>query len=228
MKVFIGVPTSEFARFSIFYDYLALLNKPENTVSSGFHTNSGAWNRNLIIDEAIAAKCTHIFFVDDDMALAPDTLTRLLEHDKDIVSGLYLNRSYPHRPVIFDYDWNDSYKVHRVHYLKENEKGLIEVEACGFGCVLIKIDVFNQLEKPYVRLGELRSDRRNEDTGFCHRVRKLGIKIFCDLDIVAGHIGVSTFWPNRIDGKWYTAIDTNGNVIINQPQLEPNLETELV
>lgn len=224
MKVFIGIPTAEYARHAIFYDYLELLEKPEGTIGAGFHTNSGAWNRNLIIDEAINAKCTHILFLDDDMAFAPNTLMKLLQHDKDIVSGLYLNRSYPHRPVIFDYDFNGDYKVHRVHSLKDNEKGLIEVEAVGFGCMLIKTTVFSSLEQPYVRLGELRKDRRNEDTGFCHRVRKLGIPVYCDLDTTVGHIGTSVFWPNNIDGKWHTAIDTNGNELFNIPQLTERAE----
>lgn len=216
MKVFIGIPTAEYARHAIFYDYLALLTKPEGTISAGFHTNSASRNRNLIIDEAIHSKCSHVLFLDDDMAFAPDTLMRLLEHDLDVVSSFYLNRSYPHTPVVFDYDFERKYKT---HLMKDNENGLIEVEAVGFGTLLCKIEIFEKLEKPYVREGQIFPDRRSEDVAFCLRLRKEGIKIHCDLDIPVGHIGTSVFWPNNIDGKWHTAVDTNGNELFNIPQM---------
>ena len=34
----------------------------------------------------------YLFAVDSDMAFAPDTLVKLLSADKDIVSGLYIQR----------------------------------------------------------------------------------------------------------------------------------------
>jgi GT2 family glycosyltransferase len=218
MKVFIGVPTSEFGRAAIFHDYLNQLIKPEGTISAGFHTNSGAQNRNLIIEEAMYTQCSHILFIDDDMAFPPNALIQLLERDKDIVGGLYLNRGYPHLPVIFDYD--SKTKITR-HLLKDHESGLIEVEAVGFGFMLIKTIIFNHLDRPYIRTGQIQKDLRSEDIDFCIRARESGFTIHCDLSLPIGHIGLATFWPNMIDGKWYTAIDTNGNELINTPQLIP-------
>ena len=225
MKVFIGVPTSEFGRAAIFQDYLNQLIKPEGTVSRGFHTNSGAQNRNLIIEEARHHKCSHILFIDDDMAFAPDSLMQLLSYDVNIVGGLYLNRGYPHLPVVFDY--NSSSSMTR-HSLKDNEKGLKEVGAVGFGFMLININVFNYMDRPYVRTGQIQKDLRSEDIDFCIRARESGFTIHCDLSLPIGHIGLATFWPNMIDGKWHTAIDTNGNELINTPQLISINELELI
>ena len=226
VKVYIGVPTAENARFAVFYDYLALLEKPTTTIGANFHTNSGAYNRNLIIDDAVANRCTHILFIDDDMAFPANSLMNLLKHDKDIVSGLFLQRNYPHIPAIFDLV-NQSLSF---HYLRHGESGLIEVAACGFGFTLIKTRVFQSIEKPYIRMGEVYKDKRGEDVGFCNRAREAGWKIYCDLDTIIGHIGVITYWPNNINCKWFTSIDTGGSEVFNIPQktgFKPEIKTPL-
>jgi len=215
-KVFIGVPTSDGVRCPVFYDYMQNMDKPEGTIGKSFHTNSGAFNRNLIINEALGTECSHILFVDDDMGFPNHALTQLLAADKDIVSGLFLKRTYPHPPVIFNFE--DGKYVRRL--LRDNEKGLLEVDATGFGFTLVRTRVFNLLERPYIRLGEFRPDRRSEDIGFCKRARAAGFRIYCDLDLPIGHIGLATYWPHNIGGVWHTAIDTDGDEVINvvQPQ----------
>lgn len=222
-KIFIGVPTSDGVRWPVFYDYLQNLDKPEGTMGAGFHTNSGAMNRNLIIQEALFRQCTHVLFIDDDMAFAPNALMKLLEHNKDIVSGLFLKRVFPHPPVIFYSDGNGK---HTRRLLKDNDKGLIHVDATGFGFTLVKTSVFALLEKPYIRLGEINPERRSEDIGFCKRARSAGFSIYCDLDCPIGHIGQATFWPHCIGGVWHTAIDTDGNEVINT--LQPKIDSSTV
>jgi|SRR5882672_11689 len=209
MKVYIGVPTSEQARHAAFYDYLSLLEKPEGTCGASFHSNTAAYNRNLIIDDALAAKSSHVLFIDDDMAMPTDSLIRLLSHDKDIVSGLYVNRQYPHPPVIFNFINGTMSRI----YLTPENAGLMEVSAAGFGFLLVKTKVFASLDKPYVRNGEIVKDRRNEDIDFCNRARAAGFKIYCDLDCPIGHIGTTTFWPAFSEGKWATTIDTGGDEV---------------
>jgi len=220
MKVYIGVPTAEFARHAIFYDYLDFLEKPPNTIVRKFHTNSAAYNRNLIIDDALANHCSHILFIDDDMAFAPNALTRLLAHDENVVGGLYFNKAYPHPPVLFDQDLNR-------RYLDDDERGLLEVGACGFGFMLVNTDVFAKLDPPYVRHGELVQDKRNEDIGFCDRLTDVGFIIYCDLDVVVGHMGTATFWPSCKDGKWYTTIDTGREEMVSVKQRTSNILTPL-
>lgn len=143
-KILIAVPTAEMARRADFYDYFNAIDKPIGTVITFSHGQSPARNRNIIIDGALKHECTHILFLDDDVAVQRDVLTRLLAHDKDIVGGLYLMRSYPHTPILFDYA--DDQGRCRTHYLKDGECGLIEVVAMGLGCCLIKTDVFKNME----------------------------------------------------------------------------------
>jgi len=228
-KVYIGVPTAEFARPAVFYDYLEFLQVPSNTMRRAFHTNSAAHNRNLIIDDALAHDCTHILFIDDDMAFPPNSLMKLLAHDKLIIGGLYFNKAFPHPPVLFDKSYNvhgHCYTLER-HLLRDDETGVIKIGACGFGFMLVDTAIFNSLEEPYVRHGEVIADKRNEDIGFCERLIEAGFDIHCDLNTVIGHIGIATFWPSRKEGKWYTAIDTGREEMITTRQRTSDILTPL-
>lgn len=207
-KVLIAVPTAEMARRADFYDYFNSMDKPIGTAISFAHGQSPARNRNLMIQGGLEQGCTHILFLDDDVAFEKDLLTRLLAHDKDIVSGLYLMRSYPHTPIAFDYA--DETGRCRTHYLSNDESGLIEVLAVGLGCCLIKTEVFRNVEEPWIRLGELEKDHWCDDIGFFKRVREAGYKMYCDLDVRVGHMAQVTIWPMLIDGKWMTTYDTKG------------------
>jgi glycosyltransferase involved in cell wall biosynthesis len=221
-KVLIGVITGEYARRADFYDYYNLLIKPEDAAVILCHDRSPAKGRNLIVEAAKDNNCTHVLFIDDDMAYKPDALLKLLEHDEDIISGLYLSRAYPHQPIIFDLADEDGSCFPM--YLMGDEPRLKRIEAAGFGFLLIKMNVFDKLEKPYVRLGELNSEEWCDDIGFFKRVREAGIKSYCDMDVMIGHMGTMIIWPNRdASGKWMTGYDTNGTGILNTPQINPNV-----
>lgn len=221
-KVLIGLLTQEYARRADFYDYFNLLEKPPGTFMIFCHDRSPAKGRNLIIEAALDNNCTHILFMDDDMACKPEALLQLLEHDKDIVSGLYLSRSYPHQPLIFDVADDSGSCLYA--YLTGNESRLKEIVAAGLGFCLVKTDVFRRLEKPWIRLGELNNEEWCDDIGFFNRVRKEGIKVYCDMECRIGHIGTMIIWPNYKDGKWSSGYDTNGKQTIDIPQFIPEVD----
>lgn len=220
-KVLIGVSTGEYARRADFYDYYNLLIKPPESAVILAHDRSPARNRNLIIQAGLENDCSHILLIDDDMAYKPDSLLKLLEHDVDIVSGLYLSRAYPHQPIIFDIADEDGSCFPM--YLIDNEFGLRPIVAAGFGFLLLKTEIFSKLEKPYVRLGELNQEEWCDDIGFFNRVRKANIQSYCDMNVQVGHMGTMIIWPNRNEkGQWMTGYDTNGTGIINTPQVNPD------
>lgn len=214
-KVMIAIPTDEMCRRIAFYDYLNAMEKPPNTIIMSVHGNSPANNRNMMVEKALEIGCTHFFTMDDDNIAQVDTLTRLLAHDKDVVSALYLMRCYPYQPLLFDSvdekGWN------RWRVLKEGESGLISVVNCGLGCVLIKMDVFKKMESPWFTLGELKKDQRCDDISFFNRVRATGFSLYCDLDCQVGHFASTSVWPAYVDGKWLTVfnnLDGNGQFSI--------------
>ncbi len=227
-RVMIAVPTAEMARRADFYDYFNILVKPEDSLITLVHGQSPARGRNMAIKQALDHNCTHIFFIDDDLAFKPDLLLRLLAHDKDIVSGYYLMRNYPHQPILFDYADEDGKCRHM--YPADDQSGLVEAVAYGLGCCLIKTDVLLAMKEEckdntWVRLGELEPDHWCDDIGFFRRVRDYGFKLFCDLNAPCGHMAQVTIWPDRVNDAWYTTYDTNSqHGKVSFPALRPPVQ----
>jgi hypothetical protein len=220
-KVLVGVSTGEYARRADFYDYYNMLEKPEGSLHLLGHDRSPAKNRNDLIQAAIDTECTHVLLIDDDMAYRSNALNQLLEHDKDIVSCLYLSRAYPHPPLVFDLA--DEKGAAFPLYLMGEQPRLVPIVAAGFGFLLMKTSIFEKLEKPYVRMGELNPEEWCDDIGFFKRVREAGIQSYCDLDCQVGHMGTMIIWPNKDkEGNWFSGYDTNGTGAINTPQITPN------
>ena len=219
IKVMIGVPTGENARRADFYDYLDMLQRPEGTVQSRAHGQSPARNRNLIIKQALEHECTHILFLDDDLEFPPDMLHRLLAHDKDIVTGLYLMRNFPHQPIIFEKTNPDGRCLH--HFLHGEKPGLVPIVNCGLGCVLIKIEVFKKVPPPWITLGECEPDHWCDDISFFNRVRGHGFELFCDTSIWVGHQAAVTLYPAFDNDAWYVVYDTHGTGKVSVPMPSP-------
>lgn len=226
MKVLIGIPTAGYSRNDSFYDYYNLLEKPEGTICTFARGQSPARNRNLMIKQALKHDCTHILFIDDDLAVPSDLLLRLMKHDKDVVTGLYLMRSFPHQPIIFDHFVKEEHIKFQWKFPVDGENGLVPIVNCGLGCALIKTDVFRALEEPWITLGEIEKDHWCDDTAFFPKVTKAGFEIFCDLSIQCGHMAQVIVRPEYVDGKWFVSYDTNGTSKITFPLPIP--EPELI
>ena len=50
--------------------------------------------RNLIAQEFMVGNYSHLFFIDADIEWNPDDALKLIKHNKDIIIGLYANKSY--------------------------------------------------------------------------------------------------------------------------------------
>lgn len=219
-KVLIGIPSREFGVRTDFHEYINRLHRDPNTVQYSCYDKSPAHSRNEIIQVAKENNCTHILFIDDDMIFKPEAYRQLLEHDVDIVSALYLVKRYPHQPLIFEDMEPDGTAL--FSYLDEPpKKRLLPIMAAGFGFCLIKTTVFDKLEKPYVRLGELDAQEWCDDIGFFKRVRDVGIKAYCDMECLVGHIGTMAIWPVLQDEEWYTGYDTGRGITVLTPQIIP-------
>lgn len=227
VKILIGVITAEMVRRADFYDYFNMLEKPAGTGIAFIHGQSPARGRNMIIEQALEHDFTHVLFVDDDVAFSPDAMMKLLAHNKDIVSGLYLMRNYPHHPIMFDEALDDGRCF--THYLSDGESGLVKIVAAGAGFLLIKTEVLRKmipfcpgkLDKTcWFTLGELENDHWCDDIAFFKHARAAGIDdMWVDLSCIIGHMAQVTVWPNPINGKWQTTYDTKGAQTISAPQI---------
>ena len=216
-KVFIGVPTMGFSRNDSFYDYYNQIDRPVGTIQSFARGQSPAANRNLMIRQAMEHNCSHILFLDDDIAPPPDILNKLISHDKDVVTALYLMREYPHLPIVFD-ESNEEKGSALNYELEPGNQGLVEITNCGLGAVLIKTKVFEKLEQPWIRLGQLKKDEWGDDIEFFNRVRRAGFRMYCDLSVHVGHFGNVIVRPMvHTDGSWLISYNTNGSETVVFP-----------
>ncbi len=139
---------------------------------------------------------THIMWIDSDIVFNAAQFDRLLKHDKDIVSGLYLMQGGDEYATVVKEDKEYFLKDGRYQFLKpqdiEGQKDLFEVDYTGFGFILIKRGVFESVGYPWFRpifheIGPC-YDFASEDASICQLFREQGYKIHIDPTIRVGHV----------------------------------------
>jgi GT2 family glycosyltransferase len=149
-------------------------------------------NRNAIVGEAFKSDAEWTLMVDDDMVFGPDFIERLMKHDLDIVTGLYVKKFYPHTPNVTRKDENGVRQV--VEDIPEN--GLIEADGVGGGFVLIRTKVFKGIEPPWFAMPPNKTSPggvMGEDYYFCEKAQGAGYKVMVDCSLVVGHLGLHPF-----------------------------------
>jgi FkbM family methyltransferase len=193
-KILIAIPTAkniEPDTFKSIYD-LVVPDGYETTFQFFYGYNIDQV-RNLIADWVVKG-FDYLFSVDSDIAFPPDTLARLISHNKDMVSGLYIQRK-PGEHILEVYEHNGRGGVVNIPYGKIAGMGLVEIASCGFGCVLVKGEVLRAIDYPHF-VYHSAIDHVNtisEDVDFCRKALNKGFKIWADTNIKCQHIGSTTF-----------------------------------
>jgi len=192
----IGVVTGELLRYAAFWRSLTGLASPPGTALVQSAGMDIATNRNRA---AASMRGDWLFTLDDDLVLLPDTLTRLLavlaQGVYDVVCAYSLRRQPPHDSLVYLAD--PTVPPHPEPWIPDGRTGVMEIAAAGLGGVLISRRVFERLERPYFRVGQVAPDHLHEDVEFCRRVRAAGFRIAVDLDAPVGHITPTVVWPAR-------------------------------
>ena len=145
--------------------------------------------RNLIADWVIKGGYDYLFSVDSDVTFDNQVLQKFINHDVDVVSGIYRQRK--------DEQILEVYGEHggNLSWADISDKKLLKIGGCGFGCVLVKREVFEGVGQPafeyHVALDH--KDTISEDWDFCAKARDKGFKVWADTDVVCGHIGSTVF-----------------------------------
>lgn len=150
--------------------------------------------RDAIATYAVENDYDYILYVDSDMVFSAEDVKRLVAHDTDIVSGLYVTRQGENNNVLYDRIIKRRRFPYRAPKLIEDKatSGYAEIAACGFGFCLIKTEVIKTMLKRYKSLFEPKWGV-GEDIAFCIRARKCGYKIFTDRDVKLGHVGQKVY-----------------------------------
>lgn len=147
--------------------------------------------RNIIAKYAQENEFDYIMWVDSDMILPKNTLVRLLSHDKDIVAGVYSYKVLGNKEIVakrFQDETREEYDNLTIKEIKESS-GLIEVDGFGFGCVLTKVSVFNEIPYPWF----IYTQEMGEDIFFCRKAQNEEYKLWLDSDVICGHVGTINY-----------------------------------
>lgn len=160
--------------------------------------------RNMIAKQAIESDADRILFIDSDMYFEPDAMQRLeadMDNSAEMVCGLYFKRMLPTEPCIYKtaeiVQTDKGNRGHIEAYTDYPKDSVFEVEACGFGLVMVDTDLIIDVAKNYGAPFNPYMGLLGEDISFCYRARQLGHKIYCDSSIKVGHVGQMIYGENQ-------------------------------
>lgn len=194
----IGYPSTELIHTEFATDLLNLATQSSQHVRCGLTnvmSSNISENRNVIVKNARMLGATHILFIDTDQKFPAHGLVKLLSYDKDIVCATASRRKGSNRtPIGIPMD---------VSSLTPYQK-LVPMRIVGFPFMLIKMSVFDKLEKPYFAQPPRKStsittgisEVVGEDEYFCAAAIAAKFDIWCDMELSMeiGHIGETVYY----------------------------------
>lgn len=163
------------------------VEEPEQYIGQFLVESSGlAHNQNQLVIHAKKWNATHILWVEDDMMFPPDALHVLFSRRQRWVGANY--------PIRFGPPFeNTALAMDKTRCITwDKSSGLERVLYTGYGCTLMDIALFNEIEPPWFELAWLgEGNYATTDAYFAEKVRKLGVPIYVDHDLSKrmGHVG---------------------------------------
>lgn len=145
--------------------------------------------RNFCVKEFLELDYDYLFWVDDDVYCPPETLHKLIQADRDIISAA---------PFCMKYEGDECYPyISAVKFNSDGRyeiyhgRGIEEVDAIGGGCILYKRKVYEakELERPY-EFTYHRDGTRSVTCDFMvhQKAHKAGFKTFVDFSLICSHV----------------------------------------
>lgn len=199
MRITIAIPTHDTVPALFTYDVASLCAYtvaalPED-VAFGINMVSGTYvhaARQELADAVLEQGADWVLWLDSDMRFPRDALVRLLQHRESVVGINYAKRGVPSGFVAIKTVGNPGEQLET----RGDSAGLEEVQALGFGCVLIRGTVLHQLpdpkETPWFQHRHMGGGLWiGEDVHFCEMLRAAGVRLFVDHDLSrdCAHIG---------------------------------------
>jgi len=223
-KCLIGMPCGSGFIPAYTVDGLYKMERPCQTSLLIMERQSVDNARNYIMETAINLNVDYLMYIDDDGVLAKDTLEKMLENDKDIVTAPVMTRAEredgKHRLCCFEkYDFyiGDGKTVKKYRSIEkfDTSKGhLFSIDATGGACLLIKKEAFIPLFKkyggrPFEFVHEVHETKEHgitlrnisEDLCFSERARDNGFEIWVDTRVRPVHLGKPKFVRFEMEGE---------------------------
>jgi len=153
--------------------------------------------RENLVDQAIEKGVDYIFFIDSDIIFETprdpnEALRQLMMYDQPIMSGIYrAKKSGPnYNPWAM---WTFLGKDQGFKDIETWNKKLVEPDAIGLGCCLIKTEVFKNIEKPWFIWEKERTP--SEDFFFCLKAKANGYRVIVDTTVRCSHMALMKILP---------------------------------
>ena len=213
VKIAVAIPSHDSIPYLFAYDLAGLCAFTSAVMPEGSEFGvlgvSGTYihqARQELADAIVAQGLDYVLWLDSDMRFPKDALIRLLEHKLPMVGINYAARGVPSHFIAIKKAGigADSCRL-ETH---DDSAGLEEVDALGFGCVLMHVAALKDMPDPKVTpwfqnqyLGD--GHWMGEDVFFCDLFRKAGGRIFVDHDLskCCAHIGQFEYTLNLAESE---------------------------
>lgn len=197
-SIFIGIPCYGTVPPEVLEDYMRFAyylgrRMPDFDFYLGIKAKTEQFRaRNLMVEGALQVGADYLFMLDDDHIInwmvdaGPSVdyafLQRLIDHDVDIVGGLYYQRTGECAPVAMKRVGDTG----GYRFLRPDELsgGLQEVDVAGGGCLLIKTRILDKIPHPVFQP----EFQYGTDIQVCRAAQEKGFKVYLDSGFELGHI----------------------------------------
>lgn len=149
--------------------------------------------RCALVEDTLKNGATHLLFLDSDHVFPKDTFVRLIKADKDIIGVHQVTKRPPCRSNCEDL---------KGQRLTKCGTGIEEVSRLGTGIMLVKMEVFKQLRKPYFNF-QYDKDKgwTGEDYNFCKQAKDRNFRIYVDHDLSKEcyHLGQALYGVQELE-----------------------------
>lgn len=161
-------------------------------------------SRNRCFEHARNIKADYLLFLDSDIGVegSGDFLTPMIELNKDVVTGIYVQRAFPYRPVMYSFTEEGKAKNYAIMPASPTP-----VDAAGCGLMLISkkvIDAFtpeymatNGQPFDFIRYGQ--PNQLREDLAFCWRLKEMRLELWADPRVKLSHNGKHKFMIDHFE-----------------------------
>lgn len=144
--------------------------------------------RNDIARRALKGGFEYVFMIDSDIIIPPDSLSNMLDTPADVCFGVYPRKTAPGETELFKTGTLDFENRYTMAELDEIETDKFIVKGGGFGCALIRTDVFRNLKYPWFRFVSYENNVfLSEDLYFCMNA-EVDYQLMADKRVRCGHI----------------------------------------
>lgn len=168
------------------------LRSAGNFSLSIYNTNTSLIDkmREVLAEEVKAGKPDYVLWIDADQLYPMDTIDRLAGHvdaGRLVVGGVTPDK-HTAKPMVYRF-MNDAGSCARDRNFEVN-KGVVKVDAMGFGGIMMAGSVLDAIKPPYFprNWDEAMQSYVGEDFGFYDKCRKAGIDVWCDTDLHYSHM----------------------------------------